>query len=98
MVKCYGCKHLRQVGWDYFCLFKEFSLKYRIDTIDYVIIKDTPKWCPLKEVNKMDYYTKQYCNICKKEVKIDALDFLMNLDKLDKMCICDKCKEIKKED
>ncbi len=50
MVKCYGCKHLRQVGWDYFCLFKEFSLKYRIDTIDYVIIKDTPKWCPLKEV------------------------------------------------
>jgi len=31
----------------------------------------------------MEYYTKQYCSVCKEEVKIDALDFLMNLDDLD---------------
>jgi len=36
-----------------------------------------------------DFYTKQYCKICKKEVKIDALDFLMNLDK---PVVCEKCK------
>ena len=36
-----------------------------------------------------DYYTKQYCEICKEEVKIDALDFLMNLDK---PVVCEKCK------
>ena len=45
MVKCYKCKHLRQVGWDYFCLEKEFSLEYRIDTIDYVFIDKIPRWC-----------------------------------------------------
>jgi len=45
---------IAKVGWDYFCLFKEFSLKYRIDTIDYIIIKEAPKWCPLKEVKIND--------------------------------------------
>lgn len=44
----------------------------------------------MKEVKQMtDFYTKQYCKICKKEVKIDALDFLMNLDK---PVVCEKCK------
>ena len=41
-----------------------------------------------------DYYTKQYCEICKEEVKIDALDFLMNLDS---PVVCDKCKELNKK-
>ena len=44
----------------------------------------------------MEYYTKQYCNICKETMEIDAGDFLMNLDNLDDICVCDKCKELKK--
>lgn len=42
----------------------------------------------------MEYYTKQYCKICGKTIKIDALDFLMNLDNKN-INICDKCKKIK---
>lgn len=45
----------------------------------------------------MECYTKQYCKICKETIKIDALFFLMNLDNIDKVCICDKCKKLKKE-
>ena len=41
-----------------------------------------------------EYYTKQYCSICKETVKIDAFSFLMNLDK---PVVCDKCKKIIKE-
>ena len=43
----------------------------------------------------MDYYTKQYCSICKETIKIDALDFLMNLDK---PVVCEKCKKLKKDE
>jgi len=43
----------------------------------------------------MEYYTKQYCIVCGKTIKIDALDFLMNLDK---PVVCEKCKKIKKEE
>ena len=42
----------------------------------------------------MDFYTKQNCKICKETIKIDAGEFLMNLDNLDKICVCDKCKEL----
>jgi len=41
----------------------------------------------------MEFYTKQYCQKCGETIKIDALDFLMNLDNPD-ICICNKCKEL----
>ena len=44
--KCKGCEYLRQVGWDYFCVAEGFDYEHRIETVDYVIIKETPKWCP----------------------------------------------------
>ena len=34
------------------------------------------------------YYTKQLCKYCGKEIKIDAIDFLMNLEQ---PIICDDC-------
>jgi len=44
----------------------------------------------------MECYTKQYCSVCKKTIKIDALYFLMNLDNLKKIVVCDECKKLKK--
>ena len=41
----------------------------------------------------MECYTKQYCPKCGKTTKIDALYFLMNLDNIEKVCTCDKCKK-----
>lgn len=41
----------------------------------------------------MECYTKQYCKVCGKTVKIDALYFLMSLENIDKVCICDECKK-----
>ena len=44
----------------------------------------------------MEYFTKQTCKKCGETMEIDAMDFLMNLDKIDSVCICDKCKELEK--
>lgn len=46
-----------------------------------------------KPKESTDWYTKQYCQVCGKTIKIEALDFLMNLDK---PVICDKCKKLKR--
>jgi len=35
-------------------------------------------------------YTIQNCSICKKDVKIEALNFLMNLDK---KIVCSECQK-----
>lgn len=40
----------------------------------------------------MECYTKQYCPKCGKTIKIDALYFLMSLENIEKVCICDECK------
>jgi len=44
----------------------------------------------------MGHYTKQHCKICGKTMEIDAGNFLMNLNDLDRICVCDKCKKLKK--
>ena len=44
----------------------------------------------LKSKKGDNWHTKQYCKACGKTIKIDALNFLMNLDK---PVICDKCKK-----
>lgn len=67
MIKCFSCEHLRQVGWDYFCLYREFSLRYRIETVGYQI-KEIPRWCPLNKIKEVKKMTGQSI-IQSKEVK-----------------------------
>ena len=38
--------------------------------------------------SKDSFYTKQLCKYCGKEIKIDAMDFLCNLDE---PIVCDDC-------
>ena len=46
-----------------------------------------------KPKEQTGWHTKQNCRVCGKTIKIEALDFLMNLDK---PVICDKCKKLKR--